>query len=872
MNADRPDPDSLLELAKSPSARGHLRMYLGMCPGVGKTYTMLEDAVRRSGDGGRAIIGIVETHGREETAALAAQLTFVPRRVVAYRGTALEEFDLDETLRRRPAVVLVDELAHTNAPGSRHPKRWQDVEELLAAGLSVWTTLNIQHVESLRDEVMAITGARVQETVPDSFLDQVDEIRVIDLTPDQLRQRLAEGKVYLGERAGAAAEKFFREGNLRALREMALRFATRKVDAEKRDFMRRNFIVGPWRAGERFLVAVGPSPHAERLIRITARLARQQNAGWLAVHVETGQAVDEIRGAKLAANLSLARSLGGETVSHPCDDPVRGILHVARRENVTQIVAGKNTRSGWWQRLRGSISDRLQSESGLIDLLLVHPGEETVAPEPAASGLRPETGAWLRDSGWIAGLLAAITLLGFLVEPLLGYRSLAMLYLVSVPLAGLVLTRWGVLALAVLGALTWNFFFTEPRLTFHMAEWADFTQLAAMLVVAVVIGQLTRRLRLREQASRISEERARALYQLTRVTAASPTLDQGVRASLRQIEGLFRVRASLLADGPGEELTSLGGELLSSKQQSVCRWAIDHNQSAGKFTGTLPESEILAIPLTVNGRASAVLAVQTADNELASPVVRDLLETFATHLCVLLERDAFLRSEQQATLVEQSRQFQRALLDHVSHEIKTPVAVIQGSVDHLAAGIPQPELLGEIREAAARLGRVMTQLVTLSRAEAGLIEPTFEICDARDLMEEIAERFPSERVGVVCPDFRFPTDPALMDNVLFNLLQNAIQHGEGCVRFEAIPQSDLIVFRVTNSGPRIPSDSVTRIFERFERKEDSRTGGLGLGLPIARNFAQLLGGEVVLVHSDEKETVFEARFHVGNKETAGGKP
>lgn len=856
VNDERPNPDDLLHLFQQGSDRGQLRVFLGMCPGVGKTSAMLEDAARAGT--GSVIIGIVETHGRKETSDLAARLPSIPRRTVDYRGTKIEEFDLDEALRLKPSIVLVDELAHTNAPGSRHPKRWQDVEELLAGGITVWTTLNIQHVESLRDEVMAITGVRVQETVPDRFLEGADEIRVIDLSPEQLRRRLAEGKVYLGERAGSAAEGFFREGNLRALREMALRFATSKVDAEKRDFMRRNLIPGPWRAGERFLVAVGPSPHAERLIRITARLARQQNAGWVAVHVETGQAMDQAGATKLAANLSLARALGGETISHPSDDPVRGILQVARRENVTQIVAGRNARAKWWRRLRGGISDRLQSESASIDLLLVHPGEQGASPPPASSRVAASEQGWLREGGSIAGLLAAITLAGFLIEPLLGYRSVAMLYLVAVPLAGLVLSRWGVFILAVGGAVAWNFFFTEPRLTLHMAEHSDLMQLAAMLIVAVVIGQLTHRLRLREQASRASEARARALYQLTRVTAASPTLEQGLRATLEQIEKLFHCRAALLVAVPEGGLLPLGGFALTPKQQAVCRWTLDHNQPAGKFTGTLPESEILALPLLVNGQTSAVLAVQPGDGELASPVTRDFLETFATHLCVLLERDAFLRSRQEAALLERSRQFQRALLDHVSHEIKTPVAVIQASADHLAAGKPGPDLLGEIREAAARLSRVMTQLTTLSRAEAGLIEPAYEVCDVRDLMEEAVERFAPGKVKTMPTDARIQTDPAMWETVMSNLLLNAVRHGTGPVRFESEASGENIVFRVINTGPPISPDAALQIFERFERGKDALAGGLGLGLPIARSFAEILGGTVTLARSDASGTIFEA--------------
>lgn len=865
MTDRRPSPDDLLALAQAPSTRGRLRVYLGMCPGVGKTYTMLEEAARRPTGDGAALVGVVETHGRAETAALAERLPALPRRTLEHRGATLDEFDLDEALRRRPTLLLVDELAHTNAPGGRHPKRWQDVEELLAAGVSVWTTLNIQHVESLRDEVSAITGVRVRETVPDAFLDQADEIRVIDLTPDQLRARLAEGKVYLGERAGAAADGFFREGNLRALREMALRFAARQVDAEKRGFMRRNLIAGPWRAGERFLVAVGPSPHAERLVRLTARLARSQNAGWLAVHIETGPPLDEAGRTRLAANLSLARSLGGETVSHPCEDPVRGILEVARRENVTQIVAGKNIRSGWWSRLRGNVADRLQAESGKIDLLLVHPGKATDGTEAKRDNdALPEIArhAWLRDTGVVLGALAAVTVLGFGIEPWLGYRSVALLYLVAVPLAGLVLTRGGVVALALLGGLTWNYFFTEPRMTFRMAEREDFSQLAAMLVVAVVIGQLTHRLRLREQSSRASEERSRALYQLTRVTAASTSLQQGVRAALEQVEALFRGRASLLVAGADGELELVGGEALTPKQLSVCRWALDHRLPAGRFTDTLPESEVFALPLAVNARQRAMLAILPADDGLASPVVRDLLETFGAHLGVLLEREAHLRARQDADLLERSRGFQRALLDHVSHEIKTPVAVIRGSVDRLTAGAAQPALLAEIHEAAERLNRVMTQLVALSRAEAGLVRPTYEVCDAHDLMREIAERLPADRVVVSCPaDLRFRTDPAVIDAVLFNLVKNGVDHGEGPVRFEAEARAgSQVAFRVTNAGAPIPPGAAARVFERFERIDATRPGGLGLGLPIARSFARLLGGAVELRRSDADGTVFEAVF------------
>jgi two-component system sensor histidine kinase KdpD len=861
------DPDVLLENVLKEENRlrsGRLFIFLGMCPGVGKTFAMLEEARRLRAEGKELLVGVAETHGRRETEALLEGLPLLPRRLFEHRGAELREFDLDEALRRRPSLLLLDELAHTNAPGSRHPKRWQDAEELLAAGIDVWTTLNIQHVESLRDAVMGITGIRVQETVPDTFLDRAAEIRVIDLTPEQLQARLKAGKVYWGERAAAAAENFFREGNLRALREMALRFAARKVDAEKRDYMRRHLIPGPWRAGERFLVAVGPSPHSERLIRIACRLAQAQNAGWIAAHIHSGHELDAEASGQLAANLALARSLGGEVVSLSSADTVGGILHLARRENVTQIIAGKTLEGAWWQRiLHNRIADRLQQDSGPIDVLLVHPGEAAGAPAPVRKPLR--TGRFRAVEAWVAaGCVGGVTLLGLAVEGWIGYRSIALFYLLASAVAGLYLSRWVVVGMALAGGLAWNFFFTQPRLTFTIFSGEDTVLLLTSLAVAVIVGHLTARLKERETASRQSEERAQALYRLTRATSASASLAQGVRAALSQVEALFSAKASLLgrSENPSE-LELLGGHALGSKDESVCLWVLERGQPAGRFTGTLPEASVLATPLFVQGKTLAVLAVQPSDRQLASPVQRDLLDTFATHFCVLLEREAHQKAQREALLLERSRAFQRALLDHVSHEIKTPVAVIQGASDHLLRQDhpgAHNEWLAEIRQAAVRLNRVFNQLVALSRAEAGLIEPRFEICDARDLLEEIAAQFGTDRLRLHGGEFTFRTDPAILQTVLSNLVQNALQHGQGPVDLEASHGDGGARFSIANAGGFIPEQDREMIFERFHRGANSAAGGMGLGLPIARQFASLIGGRLELESSGADKTVFAASF------------
>ncbi|MBE2213598.1 MAG: sensor histidine kinase KdpD [Opitutaceae bacterium] len=873
MTDARPDPEHLLASAQAEEARrgrGELRVYVGMCPGVGKTYTMLQEAGRIAQSGHAVLAGIIETHGRDDTAALLEGLETVPRRAVEHRGTVLHEFDLDAALGRRPQLVLIDELAHTNAPGSRHPKRWQDVNELLESGIDVWTTVNIQHIESLRDSVARITGIRIQETIPDSFFDLADEVRVIDLTPDQLRERLREGKVYLGERAQTAADNFFREGNLSALREMALRFTAQRVDRELRDYMRRHLIAGPWRSGERLLVAVGSSPFSERLIRLARRQAGSLHASWIAVHVETGAPVDDDERARLAAHLALARSLGADVVSIAGDDTGAAILEVARRENVTQIIAGKPLRLPWWRRLFGrSIADRLARESGEIDLVLVHPADprERAAPVAPPAAATPGVAA-ARDFGVAAAALAATTVLGLLGETWVGYRSVPMLYLLAITVSGLLLHRWAVLALAAASSLTWNFFFTDPRYTLRMLEREDTFLLVAFLAVAFVLGHLTTRLRRREQASREGEERAQALYQLTRVIAASIDFTQAAGKALDQIATAFSAEATLLVAPSPRELEVAVGPPLDQRALSVCHWVADHRQAGGRFTHTLPEAEILALPLIAGERAIAVLAMRPHDDSLRSPLRRDLLDAFAAHLTVLVEKEDMQRGVRDARLAAASQRLQRALLDQVSHELKTPAAVIQAAAERLSGATgDDPSLIAEIRQATSRLNRVVTQLVTLSRVEAGLIRPNLEVCDARDLLDEvIGDLGPArQQVQVICDEFEFRTDAMLLHTAIGNLVLNAVQHSPSgsTVRVQARRNAaGAGCIEVTNTGNSIPPAERSRIFERFARGSDARPGGMGLGLSIARHFVEAVGGRLELADEVPEETTFRITLPV----------
>ncbi len=862
MSETRPDPDALLAAVRREegrAVRGRLKVFFGMCPGVGKTYAMLRAAQAERADGTDVVVGVVETHGRQETEALLAGLAEVPRRRVEYRGTTLPEFDLEAVLARRPRLVLVDELAHTNAPGSRHPKRWQDVLELLDAGIDVVTTLNVQHIESRADAVRQITGATVHETVPDSVFDAADEVELVDLTPEALRERLAEGKVYLGERAAAARDGFFQEPHLAALRELALRFTAERVERQVRALRAGAPRHTVWRSGERLLVAVGPSPFSTQLVRWTRRLAAAQGAPWLAVFVEASRPLTAEARQLLDKNLALARELGAEVVHTHDDDVPAALVRVALAHNATQIVVGKPRGPRWLELVRGgSLVDRLLRRGGNIDIYVV-------PAEPAPRGRRlfaphAPTGETAADYGLAAGAVAAVTTAGWLL-PEKYYLAVGLVYLLAVITLSLRIGRGPVFAAGVLSAVAWNFFFIPPRFTFAVGKLEDALLLGTYLVVALVAGQLTARIRLQARQERLREERATALVQLTRALAEARTLDEAVFAGLRQTDALFGAQSALLLGGPdagGLTPHFAGSFTMDEGALGVADWVWRHRRPAGRFTDTLAGAEGFFVPLVREEKAVGVFAVRVPAEAQLTLAQRDLLEVFARQLAQTVEREHLRAASERETLLAESEKLHRTLLDSVSHELRTPLAVITGAAESLAdadaAG--QRALAGEIRTAARRLNRLVGNLLDQTRLESGALKPRLDWCDARDLINAAAESardaLAARPLEVAVPD-DFPpvrADFALTEQALANLLLNAARHtpAGSPVRVAAgfEPGGARVVFAVADRGPGVPAELRARLFRKFARGESAQAGGLGLGLAIVRGFVAAQGGDVAV--------------------------
>lgn len=864
---ERPDPDALLaELRQEASStRGRLTVFLGMCPGVGKTYTMLQYARQRLQEGVKVIVGVVETHGRSETEALLLGLPIIPRRTINYKGVTLQEMDLDGILQLHPELVLVDELAHTNVPGSRHPKRYQDVLELLDAGISVCTTLNVQHIESRVDIVRQITGVTVRETVPDSVLDRADEIQLVDLTPEQLRQRLEEGKVYLGEMAQAASANFFKLENLAALREMALRFAAERADDVMRGAMRQRKISGPWKTGERLLVAISHDAQAESLIRWTRRIAGELDCPWLAVYVEPNAPLDAAARERLMRIMSLARQLGGDVITTSGYNVSEALLRVAREQNATQIVVGKPTRAPWLHWLTGrSPAYDLIRKSGYIDVYVVQP--EKALPQDQTTKKLLLSSPSFNELLLATISTALVTVVAFLTEPLTGYLFIAPLYLLLVVVAGLKLSRGAVLLVAAASALLWNFLFIPPRFTFYIDTFHDAMLFAMFFVVALAMGHLTSRLRLSEITERRRERRTAALYDLAHQAALAPDLDTGLRAAVNLIEALFGAQAALLLRLPDHTLSNVphpaSSFFLLEKEKSVAAWAFSHRMPAGKFTDTLPDSEALHLPLQARTAVMGVLSIRPPGRSFDLSE-RELLEAFAALIGTILEKDHFIAAFKHAEIIEASERLHRALFDSVSHELKTPLSAVQAGLDALARQVGPDEkkqaTLREIQSAVRRLHRVINNLLDMTRIEAGVVEPKLDWCDVGELIRaavELAGDALHEHRVIIEADPALPMvrlDQALLEQCLYNLLMNAAaSRAPGTeIIVRAVLNGDKLLLSVLDEGKGLTESDLAHVFEKFYRASDARPGGTGLGLSIVEGFVRAHGG---LVRAANRET------------------
>jgi two-component system, OmpR family, sensor histidine kinase KdpD len=879
----RPNPDELLARVQAEEvqrARGKLKVFFGATAGVGKTYAMLEAALEKRAEGVDVIVGYVETHGRVETEALLGtptmrgMLPVLPRRQVEYRGTILDEFDLDATLVRRPAVILVDELAHTNAPGARHPKRWQDVEELLNAGINVYTTVNVQHIESLNDVVAQITGVLVRETVPDHIIEQADEVELIDLPPDDLLQRLKEGKVYVPHQAQRAAHNFFRKGNLIALRELALRRTAERVDAQMRGYMREHAIPQTWPTAERILVCVGPGPLGTRLVRAARRMAVGLRAEWIAVTVETPKVarLPEAERDQIVQTLRLAEQLGAETHTLSGQNVSDVILDYAHTRNVSKIVVGKPARPRWREILFGSTVDDLVRHSGEIDIYVIT-GDHDSSQPPARPLAIERTSDW---SQYAKGLLvvAVCTALAWLMFPYFALANLIMIYLLGVVIVAARCGRGPSIVATVLSVAAFDFFFVQPYLTFAVSDAEYLVTFAVMLAVGLVISTLTVRLRQQADAARLREQRITALYAMSREFASTRGIKKVLRAAVQNINQTFDSQVVILLPNaagrlqPWGEVAGWWGEGVNERtvfapdthDQGVAQWVYDHGQLAGLGTDTLAGARALYLPLIASRGTIGVLGVRpTQPRRFLAPEQLHLLETFANQAALALERIALTKEAQRAQVQAETERMRSSLLSSVSHDLRTPLAVITGATSSLIEGATtlEPETRVELAqtayEEAERLNRLVGNLLDMTRLESGAVQvqkewqPLEEVIGAA--LTRLDNRLRDHPITVSLPPdgSLVPLDSVLIEQVLINLLENAIKYTPpgSPIEISATGTRDVVTVSIADRGPGIPPGDVQRIFDKFYRaRSGDGSGGVGLGLTICRGIVEAHGGRI----------------------------
>jgi len=851
MTPVRPDPDAVLAeiwAEEPPRSRGRLKIFLGMCAGVGKTYALLEAGRVRGIEGVDVVVGVVETHGRTETEQLLLGHELLPEKQIEYQGVKLREFDIDACLARKPQLAIVDELAHTNAPGSRHAKRWQDVRELLNAGINVYTAINIQHVESLNDVVAQITGIVVRETVPDSVVEAADEIELVDLNPEELLKRLSDGKVYVPEQARLAIGKFFRLGNLVALRELALRYVAERVDLQVQKYRQDQAVARTWPVRERLLVCVTGSPQSARLVRATRRLATRLDAEWLAIHIETP------RDSRLAPRdrdrlnriLQLAEQLGAETRTLSATNVTDELIAFARSHNVTKIVVGKTAEPRWKHLLRSTLIDELSRRSGEIDLYVIS-GEG----DPAQTMRAEERRRGRRWRGMIEAtvVVAISTLVCALLYLQLAPSNLAMLYLVGVVLVSLRGERAPAILASFLSVAAFDFFFVPPSLTFAVSDAEYLVTFAVMLLVALVTSNLTVRVRQQAEFARRREARTQALYALAGQLADAGDLTGLISAAVHSAQhglgstALVRVAdaAGRLAPGPGQRAPSD-----VEREAAVAQWVFENGQKAGLGTSTLPSAGALYVPLDGSRRTVGVLAVSPEVRErFQDPDEMHLLDSFARQIALAIERVQLVDEAGKAQLAVETERLRNALLSSVSHDFRTPLATILGAASNLldpdgpGDADTRRELLAAIYDETERLDRLIRNLLDMSRLESGanLLRPEWHPLE--EIVGAALRRMKKQLNGrpvttSLPPDLPLVSiDGALIEQVLLNLLENAAKHTPAGtpIDIRAKTEAHGIVVEVADRGPGLPPDRIDRVFEKFYRISN-REGGVGLGLAI----------------------------------------
>ncbi|MDR3373377.1 MAG: sensor histidine kinase KdpD [Ancalomicrobiaceae bacterium] len=858
----RPDPDALLALA-GKEGRGKLKVFLGAAPGVGKTYAMLQGARRLKAEGVDVVIGLVETHGRSETAALIDGLDVLARRTTIYRDRPIDEFDLDAALKRRPKLIVVDELAHTNAPDSRHPKRWQDVAELLDAGIDVWTALNIQHLESLADVVSRVTGVAVRETVPDVVLQTAEDVVLVDITPDELIERLNEGKVYLPQTARRATQNFFTRGNLTALRELALRRTADRVDDQMVDYLRQNAIEGPWETSDYLLVCVGGDDQAEVVVRTAGRLATRLNASWITVHVERSghEETNPDRLKRVDDALRLADRLGSQVQRLTGPDPVAEVLRYARRENITQIVVGRS-RAHPLRRLVGAgFTDQMVRVASDVAVHVVNSPElktpfvRRILPSPAPKRL---------GYGLISAAVAVACAVGLgeALSRLIDLPNLSMVFLLAVLACAATYGLVSAVAASFLSFLAFNFFFIQPVYTLTVAQPQELLSLTVFLIVAVLTGSLAGRAHDRTEALRQRAQDTESLYEFSRKLAGAAKLDEVLWAAATHLQKTHGGPIVFLMPEDGELQVKTAwppDQDLSAGEVSAANWAFTKHETAGWRTNTLPNLAKQFRPLrTPRGTVGVVGFAPKEPGESISPEDERALTAILEQTAIAIDRAILVGEAVRAAALEDNERLRTILLSSLSHDLRTPLSSITGAVTSLRQlGDKMPaadrqDLLASIEEEASRLSGFIANLLDMSRIESGALKPKQDFIDPAESIRAAIERcrraIPTQRIEIsIARDLPFIRgDAQLLEQVLFNLLDNAHKHGGGSAILHARTDGANVMISVTDEGPGIKPADLPRIFEKFYRggRADGRKAGTGLGLSIAKGLTEAMGGTI----------------------------
>ncbi|WP_244813804.1 sensor histidine kinase KdpD [Caballeronia sp. Lep1P3] len=876
----RPTPDELLDKLQRDEEkrrRGRLKVFFGASAGVGKTFAMLQAARRRRDEGIDVAIGVVQTHGRRETEALCDALETLPAAHVGYRGRTLDEFALDAALARKPQLVLVDELAHSNVPGSRHAKRWQDVHELLDAGIDVYTTVNVQHLESLNDIVGRITGIRVRETVPDRVFDLADEVTLVDLPPEELLDRLREGKVYLPQQAEHAVRNFFRKGNLIALRELALRRTADRVDAQMREYRADQSIGRIWRARERLIACVGPGPESAALVRAAARLAAALRADWLAVYVETPklQRLSAAMRKRTLDALELAAGLGAETVTLDGADAAATLVDYARMRNVSKLVAGAPAARGRLRAFRRPLTERMIRRASDIGVTLVATGSRDDAHAQAQA-----LGAWLapahsppRAYAYALAIGAAITLIAsMLAARHIALANLVMLYLLGVIFAAARLGRGPGAMLSFVSVAAFDFFFVPPALSFSVTDTQYLLTFGVMLATSLTISHLTSSLRREARIARQRERRTSAMYAMTKELAAALMTGQIVEIGTRHVAEVFQAQVAMLLPDGSERVRQKvddpnAGAMLDAARidLDVAQWVYDQQKPAGRGTDTLPSADALYLPLRAPMRTRGVLALVVArEGELAVPEQRRMIETFAAQIAIALERVHYVEIAQDALVNMESERLRNSLLSAISHDLRTPLTSIVGFASVLEEDVrgaslatQSQELVHAIHEEALRMSGLVTNLLDMARLQAGAIRLNRQWSMLEEtigaalgtLRRTLAGRSVTVRVPPQLPLLQL--DAVLMERLFANLLENAAKYTPANtpirIGAEETHEADARFVRVfiDDDGPGVPPGMESRLFDKFTRGEkESAQPGIGLGLAICRAIVEAHGGRI----------------------------